>query len=147
MPQEPGWLACLYRAAEQRAEVAPSPLDGGVLVQDLAVDIAPGGEVLVCAVAAGMEGGIRAHHLPGLTAGAAVAGAPEDHYCRVWGPSPVTAADRYHDGRAVAGVDRSDPAIPPSQAGMPSASIAHIAYTAGKPSSSTCWRVGVPENG
>jgi len=34
-----------------------------------------------------------------------------------------------------------------ARAGMPSASIAHIAYTAGKPSSSTCWRVGVADNG
>ena len=35
----------------------------------------------------------------------------------------------------------------PAMTGMPGASIAHIAHTAGKPSSSTCWRVGEPENG
>jgi len=35
----------------------------------------------------------------------------------------------------------------PVMAGRPSASIAHIAYTAGRPCSSTRCGVGVPENG
>jgi hypothetical protein len=101
------------RAGEQRAEVAPSPLHGGVLVQDLAVDIAPSGKVCSRALAAGVEGGVRAHHLPGSAVGAAVAGAPEDHDGRGRGPPPLPAADRYHDRRAVARVDSGDPAVPP----------------------------------
>src|SRR6266705_4636588 len=46
MPQEtPAGPSCSHRAAGQRAEVALPPLHGGVLVQDLAGDIAPGGKV------------------------------------------------------------------------------------------------------
>jgi hypothetical protein len=50
------WPSCSYGAAEQWAEVALPPLNGGVLVEDLAVDIAPGGKVGSRAVAAGVEG-------------------------------------------------------------------------------------------
>ena len=103
------------RAAEQRAEVAPPPLDGRLLVQDLAVDIAPGGEICLGAVAAGVEGDVRAPHLPGSAVGAAVGDAGEDDDGRGRGPPPPAAADRYHDRGAVAGVDSGDPAVTPGQ--------------------------------
>jgi hypothetical protein len=101
------------RAAEQRAEVAPSPLHGDVLVQDLAVDIAPGGKVCSRAVAAGVESGVRAPHLPGPAVRPAIADASEDHDGCGRGPPPLIAPDRYHDGRAVEGVDSGDLAVPP----------------------------------
>src|SRR6266700_1331467 len=113
LPAGARWPSCSYGAAEQRAEVAPPPLNGGVLVEDLAVDIAPGGKVGSRAVAAGGEGRVGAHHLPGSAVGAAAAGAREDDDGRGRGPPPLTAADRYHDLGAVAGVDSGDPAVPP----------------------------------
>jgi hypothetical protein len=57
--------------------------------------------------------GVRAHHLPGPAVRAAVADAPDDHDGRRRGPPPLTAADRYHDRRAVAWVDSGDAAVPP----------------------------------
>src|SRR5229473_2572284 len=64
--------------AEQRAEVVAAALNGGVVVEDLGVEVAVAGEVGPGVVAAGVEGGVRAHRFPGAAFGAAVGGAGDD---------------------------------------------------------------------